>query len=78
MLVTSDIGYVSCLRMGGSSICQYIYFFCPLADFVIDVIFLIFFRSNHCSQMSFTLSGYLNVCFSIYPNSLFQLILFDN
>ena len=49
MLVTSDIGSVSYLGMGRSNICQHVDLFCPLADFVIDVIFLILFRSNQCS-----------------------------
>ena len=47
MLVTSDIGCVSCFRMGCGNIWQHIVLFNPLADFVIYVIFLISFRSNH-------------------------------
>ena len=69
MLVTSDIGWVSSLRMGGNNICQHVDFFRPLMDFVIDVIFLILLRSNPYSQMSFTVSGYLNIRFSEYPTA---------
>ena len=72
MLVTSDIGCVSYLRMGGGNICQHADFFFKIADFVIDVIFLILFRSNHCSQMSFTCSGYLNFFFFEITERLLQ------
>ena len=36
MLLTSDIDCVSCLRIGGSNICQQVGFFRLLDDFVIE------------------------------------------
>ena len=76
MLVTSDKGCLSCLKMCGGKICQHVDFFCPFADFFFEVIFLILFRSNHCSQMSFTFREYLNIYSSKYrisSSNLFSL-----
>ena len=78
MLVTSDIDCVNCSRMGGSSICQHVDIFRLLANFVIDVIFLILLRSNHCSQMLFDLKWIFEYLFLQIPEWLLSVDSFDN